>query len=108
MDPRVQTSTAELERQFALSTRLHGLLRLDVDALEEVEAFRADATDPDLAEAAAAVESSLRQLNGDLGSLYGVVEGADAGPTSQVVEAAGRVERGLRDTLARWGAIEGR
>ena len=108
MDPRVQTSTAELERQFALSTRLHGLLRQDVDALEEVEAFRADARDPDLAEAAAVVESSLRRLNGDLGSLYGLIDGVDAGPTSQVVEAAGQVERVLRDTLARWEAIESR
>jgi hypothetical protein len=108
MDPRVQTSTAELERQFALSTRLHGLLRQDVDALEEIRAFRADALNSDLAEEAAAVESSLRRLNGDLGSLYGVVEGADAGPTSQVVEAAGRVERLLEDTLARWEAIRSR
>ncbi|MDP7479935.1 MAG: hypothetical protein QGI10_11775, partial [Vicinamibacterales bacterium] len=55
--------------------------------------------------AAATLESSIQRLNGDLGSLYGIVEGADVGPTSQVVEAAGRTERALQDALARWAAI---
>ena len=106
MDPRVTTSQAELQRQFALSTKLAGLLRQDFDALEEVRALRAATSDADLDTTAAALESSLERLNGDLSSLYGIVEGADVGPTSQVVEATGRTERALLDTLARWAAIE--
>ena len=43
-----------------------------------------------------------------IGTLYGIVEGADVGPTPQVVEAAGGAERALRDTLARWQAFERR
>ena len=108
MDPRVQTSMADLQRQFALSTRLHGLLGQDFDALEEVRTFRADTRNSDLDAEAAALESSLRLLNGNLGTLYGIVEGADVGPTPQVVEAAGGAERALRDTLARWQALERR
>ncbi|MCH2464112.1 MAG: hypothetical protein MK335_12945, partial [Gemmatimonadetes bacterium] len=108
MDPRVQTSMADLQRQFALSTRLHGLLGQDFDALEEVRTFRADTRNSYLDAEAAALESSLRLLNGNLGTLYGIVEGADVGPTPQVVEAAGGAERALRDTLARWQALERR
>jgi photosystem II stability/assembly factor-like uncharacterized protein len=105
MDPRVTTAQAELARQFALSMKLTDLLRQDFEALEEVRAFRAATADAALDAAAATLESSLQRLNGDLGSLYGIVEGADLGPTSQVVEAAGRTERALRDALARWAAI---
>ncbi|MBU21983.1 MAG: glycoside hydrolase [Acidobacteria bacterium] len=105
MDPRVTTPQAELERQFALSMKLTDLLRQDFEALEEVRAFRAATADAELDAAAATLESSIQRLNGDLGSLYGIVEGADVGPTSQVVEAAGRTERALQDALARWAAI---
>ncbi len=38
---------------------------------------------------------TLASLNGQLGGLYGVVEGTDAAPTPQVSRTAGEAERGL-------------
>ena len=100
MDPRVQTSDAELGRQFVLSMRLYGLLRLNFAALTAVQTFRADAANGDRDAEAAATEASLRRLNGNLSTLYRSVEGADVGPTSQLVEATGTVERALENALA--------
>ncbi len=108
MDPRVTTSAAELARRFELSMRLYDLLQQDFDALQEVQAFRADSRNAAVDAQAAVIESNLRALNGNIGSLYRVVEGADVGPTSQVVTGAGDVERALGEVLAAWGTLTGR
>ncbi len=105
MDPRVTTSTAELETQHRLSMKLYGLIQEDFDALTTVRAFRADRRNASRDNDAAAIESSLARLNGGLGSLFRTVERADLAPTSQVVEAIGIVERQLRETLQRWEAL---
>ena len=108
MDPRVKTPTAELERQFRLSRRLDRLLREDFEALEAVQTFRANRRDAARDNDAAAIESSLRRLNGALGSLYSIVERADVGPTASVVDAIGARELELREVLARWQELERR
>ena len=54
----------------------------------------------------AAIESGLTRLNGELGSLLGVVEGADALPASQVVEAIADRARALEEVLARWQKLK--
>jgi hypothetical protein len=105
MDPRVTTSNAELGRQHTLSMRLYALLREDFEALVEVQAFRADPANAAGDRQAAAIETTLRGLNGNIGSLYRIVEGADVGPTSQVADAAGEVERNLREALAQWETL---
>ena len=102
MDPRVTTSRGELERQFSLSIRLSDLLQQDFDALTAVQAFRADPARAALDAEAAALEATLGRLNADLDSLYRIVEGADLGPTSQLVEAAGDTQRALEAALADW------
>ncbi len=61
MDPRVKTSTVDLARQFTLSKQLCDA----INALDEGQA----------------------QRRGQLLQLYGIIQGADVGPTSQV-EAA--------------------
>ena len=104
MDPRVQTSSAELERQHRLSMKLYDLLQ-DFDALTDVRAFRADRRNSACENEAAALERSLTRLNGNLGSLLSTVERADVAPTSQVVQAVGAVERKLNVTLAEWQAL---
>ena len=105
MDPRVQTSSAELERQHRLSMKLYDLLQQDFDALTDVRAFRADRRNAARENEAAALERSLARLNGSLGSLLSAVERADVVPTSQVVQAIGAVERELNVTLAEWQAL---
>jgi hypothetical protein len=51
--------------------------------------------------AGSATGPTLGSLNGQLGGLYGVVEGTDTAPTTQVVRAVGEAERGLADLLKR-------
>ncbi|MCH7476032.1 MAG: glycoside hydrolase, partial [Gemmatimonadetes bacterium] len=105
MDPRVQTPSAEVERQHRLSMKLYDLLQQDFDALTDVRAFRADRRNAGRENEAAALERSLTRLNGNLGSLLSIVERADVAPTSQVVEAIGTVERELNVTLAEWQVL---
>jgi len=105
LDPRVETPTAELERQHRLSMRLYELLQQDFNALNEVRAYRADSRNRESDTEAAALESSLARLNNDLGSLYRIVERADVGPAAQVVAAIGQLERELGEALDRWRAM---
>jgi hypothetical protein len=105
MDPRVTTPEGELVRQHRLSMKLYRLLRLDFDTLAEVEAFRADAANAAKDAEAAVIEGTLRGLNGALGSLFRIVEGADIGPTSQTMAAAADAERELWSALEKWEAL---
>ena len=45
------------------------------------------------------------QLAGQLGGMYGVVEGNDSAPTSQVVMAFFNLQRSLQETFGRWDAL---
>ena len=108
MDPRVQTASAEIERQFRLSRKLDSLLREDFEALEAVQAFRSNQRDSARDSDAAEIEGRLRQLNSALGSLFRMVERVDLAPTSQVVDAIGASELELRAVLSRLQALERR
>ncbi len=138
MDPRVPLAPGALARQFALAARLVDALRRDSTALAAVRAMRKElksareraapgtlsATLDSLDAAAAALESgegagtprapgargeqSLTRLNGELVELYGVIEGADAGPTAQAVAAVAELERTLAERVARWRELAGR
>ena len=108
MDPRVQTAPAEIVRQFRLSRKLDGLLRENAEALESVQAFRANQRNSARDNDAAEIENSLGQISNALGSLFGMVERADVAPTSQVVEAIGASERELRAILSQLRALERR
>ncbi|MGA2382736.1 MAG: glycoside hydrolase [Gemmatimonadales bacterium] len=50
-------------------------------------------------------ESNLLRLAGELGGLYGIVEGNDSAPTSQVAMQFFSVQRSLQDALGRWDAL---
>ena len=106
MDPRVETSPAAIAAQFEHSMTLYRLLRLDFDALAEVRAFRADPSRAAMDREAAAIERSLTRLNGELGSLFGIVERADVLPASQVVEAMADRARALEEVLSRWQKLK--
>jgi hypothetical protein len=45
------------------------------------------------------------RLAGELGGLYGIVEGNDSAPTSQVVMAFFNLQRSFQETLGRWDAL---
>src|SRR5207245_1908071 len=119
MDPRVRLAPGVLAQQFALATRLVAAMRGDSVALERVRALRTQlkgarerlgqgawAAGDSLDARAAALESgageppsagarqaeNLTRLNGDLVAAYGVVEGADAAPTTAARAAVGDLE----------------
>jgi photosystem II stability/assembly factor-like uncharacterized protein len=50
---------------------------------------------------------SLARVIGELGALLGVLQGADATPTSQAVSAVGQVRRSVDSLLARWKELRG-
>jgi photosystem II stability/assembly factor-like uncharacterized protein len=129
MDPRTSLPAGALARQFALASRLVGALRRDSAALDSVGALRREvaaarehtaggpgpvaATLDSLERDAAALEGaaqepSLARLNGQLVELYGVVDGADAAPTSQAEALAQNLERGLAALETRLRVLVGR
>jgi hypothetical protein len=50
-------------------------------------------------------ETSLLRLSAELGGLYGIVEGNDSAPTSQVGVAYLGYERQLEQLLGRWDSL---
>jgi hypothetical protein len=54
----------------------------------------------------AGAAENLVRLNGELAGILDTVEGADMDPTSQVVTAAGELERSLAAVLAQWSEVQ--
>lgn len=126
MDPRVKTSQAGLNEQFALSQRLAN------DAAEvskavanagELEKKIRERRGADIAAALVKSQSilgpppegfgspvtpvntdhtSLRYLAGALSQLYGAVQSADVAPTAEQQKAAQQLETQMKATLAEW------
>ena len=126
MDPRVRTPMPVLTRQHVLSQQLARALKQDFGALQEVRALRArlgearqrvpagPAADAiaEFDRALMAIEAgrgggepSLTRLNGELGALYGVIQGADVAPTTQALAAIAGKEAELKAALARWQGL---
>jgi photosystem II stability/assembly factor-like uncharacterized protein len=134
MDPRVKATATALEQQFQLATQLCASMHQDYEALQKVRALRAqlkglqqpgalaaaisalDKKAGELEGVAAAFGGgreagggeSLAQLSGELSTLLGVIEGADAAPTTQAVAEVGAVQRALQTQLTRWREIQTR
>jgi len=121
MDPRVKTPIVGLAQQFKLASQVCAMLREDHDALEQLRAMRARATDKDLVAKLAALEGSgggrrggrggagprsLAQLIGELSQLLAVLDGSDDTPTTQAVAAVAEAESALRAQLAQWKGIQ--
>jgi hypothetical protein len=118
MDPRVKTPPAGLALQFTLATKVTAMMHQDYQALAEVRELRSRlGQNPDLEKQAASLEGSSRRprgdedededaggltkLNNDLNSVLGVIEGADATPTTQAVATVGELARRLQSLLTR-------
>lgn len=50
--------------------------------------------------------SSFQFLSGELGQVYGAVEGADETPSAQVVRAWAATQKTLAATMAKWSAVK--
>ncbi len=118
MDPRVHTPPAGLLEQFTLGRKVTAMMHQDFQALQEIRELRARLKDsPDVDKQAASLEGSSRRspgdedededaggltrLNADLTTVLGVIEGADATPTTQAVATVGTLERRLQTLQAR-------
>src|SRR5664279_96162 len=85
MDPRVTLSGADLAAQFALLQRItRALARLNAGRVKTTERRRRDR---------ASLEEALH-------GVYGIVEGADDAPTTQVEVAVGELEKRVDAALA--------
>jgi len=126
MDPRVRAPAAALALQHATSVRLAEGMRRAASALGEARGMRSQlqalkgkggaevqTSVTSLDEQVASLEDGaqspatpgLRQLAGDLATLYEVVQGADAAPTSQAQEAVAARLAMLDAALARWRTL---
>ncbi len=126
MDPRVKTTQAGLDEQFALSQRLANdaaEVSKAVAQASETEKDLRKLRGPDAATRFAQLEpilgpapegygspvtpvntdhTSLRYLAGALGQLYGAVQSADLAPTIEQQKAAQQLEAQMKITLAEW------
>lgn len=120
MDPRVKIAALDLQKQFALETKLLAALQRGDQALAEIQGLRADkqSVTPALESALAEIEpagpgtrrgrskTSLSGVNGALLQIAVGIGGADAAPTSQQVAAAEKAFTQLDAFLKQWDAIK--
>ena len=128
MDPRVQITVAGLRIQHDIGVRMNEAISRDFAALGEVRAERTllraqreGAKAKVVADSLMALDSALANiengarggaapglvpLNGQLAGILDAVEGAEAEPTSQVVAAAGDLEKSLAVVVAQWSDIQ--
>ena len=135
MDPRVKAPAAGLAQQFELSKAMYDgigqadkalsdlrALREKVRAIEERGAGAARDALADFSRKAAALEGpaaggrfgggfappapdTLSGASALLASVMGLLQGADAAPTSQLAAAAAEARQALAKVLARWNAL---
>jgi photosystem II stability/assembly factor-like uncharacterized protein len=128
MDPRVRITDAGLRLQHDIGVRMNDAISRDFVALGEVRAQRTllraqreGAKAREVADSLVALDSALAKLetgtrgsaaagfvvmNEQLAGILDIVEGADAEPTSQVVAAAGALEKSLTALLAQWSDMQ--
>jgi hypothetical protein len=135
MDPRVKATPDDLKAQFEMEMRIVEEMHRDFQALVDLRILRKKLKDlqpagkpkvqaaiAELEKKAAELEGtpggygatflstpegrSLARLNTALKNLMGIVDSADAAPTSQAVTTFAEVQRALADQLARWTQIQ--
>jgi hypothetical protein len=136
MDPRVTTPAIGLTQQFTLSKQLYdGVLEVQKvqDEIKDLRARSAKASaertgSPDRLALHAFVDKlialegqpagfggrgtvadgpdTLSNITGGLNQLLGLLQGADATPTTQLVAAAGQRRAALNKVIARWHALK--
>jgi hypothetical protein len=135
MDPRVKIPALALSQQLALEMKIINAMKESFRAVQQVNDLRAQLkdvqgklnSDPGAKSLLDAVDSldkkaadlvaveqgwppvgiaSTATLNGALGSLLLLVDGADAAPTTQAASAFGTYQNLLVEQLAKWNALK--
>lgn len=136
MDPRIPASAMDLKKQFDLSLGISVKMDQTIQAIGEVRSLRKELTAvatrttdaaliqaiQELEQKAASIEGqrgrfrgaaaggnsarSLSRANGVLAQIYGVLNNADASPTTQAVEAVTDAEATADAALAEWNGIK--
>ncbi len=124
-DPRVKVTEGDLDKQFALATRVADAMNRDFDALQKIRALRkridagghraerpAAALDEKLraledgAGPGAVREESLSRLGARLASAFLAIESADAAPTAEAAATSEELTKALARQLERWEEIQ--
>ncbi|HEX8816399.1 MAG TPA: glycoside hydrolase [Terriglobales bacterium] len=126
MDPRVKLTADSLRRQLDLSLKITDAMHRDYVAIQQVRSLRdqikklqTSSPPPELADLDKKLADlqgssggfgmmflssppgrSLERLNSGLSDLLGIVDGADAAPTTQAVKMFGDVSKALDEQLA--------
>lgn len=116
MDPRVQTSPADLQTQFALAMRLsNALAQADQSLVEISEIYKTTPAGDNLNQLAAIEpapnsarggKTSLSGVAGNLGQLLVAIESVDAAPTATQTSAAEQNLQQANQLLQQWRAIK--
>ena len=124
MDPRVKATTAALQQQFQLTTRLSSLLSDGSKAVmqansvqEQLQKLQASGSAADAVKAfqkkvtglleggEAATGPALGEANDNVYALYNTVGQVDAGPTAAQVSAADSLAKALPGLLGQWQSM---
>ncbi len=134
MDPRITAPVDQLDQQFRLASRICEAMNASFASLSQVRGVRAQLRDlehqapkDEVADAIHALEQkiapfegvapgfaqathqdSFAQLNGQLGQMLGVVDGADAAPTQTAQDTTGDLQRALTALQNQWDDIKAR
>jgi len=135
MDPRVRVAPLALSQLLALEMKIIEAMKQSYDAVQPLRALRTqlkdlqtklssdagakplvdavNSLDKNAAELLAVEQTyppvgivSVASLNGALGSLLSLVEGADAAPTTQAASAFVTYRRLLDQQMAKWSALK--
>ncbi|HEY7286122.1 MAG TPA: hypothetical protein VH497_11800 [Vicinamibacterales bacterium] len=124
MDPRVKTPPLGLSQQFTLSKQLYDGIIEAQKSLDELRGMKSTATQrgggssaavdklsalegqPAGRGAAADGPDTFNSVIGGMNQLMGVLQGADATPTTQVVKAVADRRAALAKLQARWTALK--
>ena len=118
MDPRVTTPALGLTQQFTLSKQLYDGIIAAQKSLEELRAMKAGADAALQAKltalegqgggrgAAADGPDSFNSVIGSMNQLLGLLQGADATPTTQLVAAVGQRRAALAKLQTRWNELK--
>jgi photosystem II stability/assembly factor-like uncharacterized protein len=133
LDPRIKTSSADLQEQFQLATRLAAMMDGSYEAvgearplLDELQKVSKQQASGPLAEPVSSLlkkvtalvgrpggffappspEVTLSRVSGEVAALYSQIEAADAGPTASQTSAASDAANDFSDVLTRWNEIK--
>ncbi len=133
LDPRIKISSADLQEQFQLATRLAAMMDGSYEAvaearplLDQLQKLSKEQASGPLAEPVGALlkkvtalagrqggffappspEVTLSRVGGEVAALYSEIEAADAAPTASQTSAASDVANDFSDVMTRWNEVK--